>query len=73
MENTLADAIAIIDAAAQLPDQTRRHWATSLRRIAKALDRPLEAIPASYSAVWPMLAQLQYHHDHLEEDRNVAT
>jgi Phage integrase family len=58
MASSLAEAIAIIDAAVELPDQARRHWATSLRRIAKALDRPLETLPASYSAVWPMLAQL---------------
>ena len=34
------------------------HWKTSLRRIAKALDRPLELLPALYSALWPLLAQL---------------
>ena len=35
----------------ELPEQTRRHWGTSLRQVAKALDRPLEVIPARYSAV----------------------
>ena len=44
--------------ADELPDQTRRHWATSLRQIAKALDKPLEVIPARYSAVRADLAQL---------------
>jgi hypothetical protein len=50
-EPSFADAIPVIMAAEELPEQTRRHWATSLRRMAKALDRPLEVIPARYSAV----------------------
>jgi integrase len=51
IETSFADAIEIIAASPELPEQTRRHWATSLRQIAKALDRPLEVIPARYSAV----------------------
>ena len=51
IETSFADAIEIIAAANELPEQTRRHWVTSLRQIAKALDRPLEVIPARYSAV----------------------
>src|SRR5262252_10525526 len=51
IEPSFADAIVMIGQAAELPEQTRRHWATSLRQIAKALDRPLEVIPARYSAV----------------------
>jgi len=51
IETSFADAITMIAAAEELPDQNRRHWATSLRQIAKALDRPLEVIPARYSAV----------------------
>ena len=51
IETSFADAIAIIAAANELPEQARRHWATSLRQIAKALDKPLEVIPARYSAV----------------------
>ena len=57
-EPSFVDAIAIIAAAEGLPAQTRLHWATSLRRIAKLLDKPGDAIPARYSAVWPILAQL---------------
>jgi hypothetical protein len=49
IEPSLADAIAIITTSAELPEQTRRHWATSLRQIAKAFDKPLEMIPARYS------------------------
>jgi hypothetical protein len=51
IEPSLADAIAIIAMSAELPEQTRRHWATSLRQIAKAFDKPLELIPARYSAI----------------------
>jgi hypothetical protein len=51
IETSFADAITIIMAAEELPEQTRRHWATSLRQIAKAFDKPLEVIPARYSAV----------------------
>jgi hypothetical protein len=58
IETSFADAIAIIVAANELPERTRRHWPTSLRQIAKALDQPLELIPARYSAVRADLAQL---------------
>jgi hypothetical protein len=58
LEPSFADAITIIAASAELPEQTRRHRATSLRQIAKALDRPLEVIPARYSAISKDLAHL---------------
>jgi hypothetical protein len=58
IETSFADGIAIIAAAEELPEQIKRHWATSLRQIAKALDKPLEVIPARYSAVRADLAQL---------------
>ena len=51
IETSWADAIDIIGSSPELPEQTRRHWMTSLRQVAKALDRPLEVIPARYSAV----------------------
>ena len=51
IEKSFADVIAMIAAAEELPEEKRRHWATSLRQVAKALDRPLEVIPARYSAV----------------------
>ena len=58
IETSFADAIGIIDASSELPDQTRRHWSTSLRQIAKALDKPLELVPARYSAVRADLTHL---------------
>src|SRR5262245_45231449 len=60
IETSFADAITIIAAADDISEQTRRHWSTSLRQIAKALDEPLEIIPARYSAVRADLGQL--HH-----------
>jgi hypothetical protein len=58
IETSFADAISIIGGAQELPEQTRRHWATSLRQIAKALDKPLEVVPARYSAVRADLSDL---------------
>ena len=58
IEPSFADAIRMIVASDELPEQTRRHWATSLRQIAKALDKPLELIPARYSAIGKELAHL---------------
>jgi hypothetical protein len=63
IETSFADAFAIIAGAGELSEQTRRHWTTSLRQIAKALDKPPELIPARYSAVRADLAQL--HHEPL--------
>ena len=60
IEGSFVDAIAIIAAADELPKQTQRHWTTSLRQIARALDKPLELIPARLSAVRADLARL--HH-----------
>src|SRR5262249_35016020 len=58
IEPSFADAIVMIGQAAELPEQTRRRWTTSLRQIAKAMDQPLEAAAARFSAVRADLAQL---------------
>jgi len=60
IEKSFADAIAMIAAAEELPEELKRHWSTSLRQFAKATDRPLEVIPARYSAVRNELAK--WHH-----------
>jgi len=60
IEPSFADAIMIIAAAGELTEQKRRHWTTSLRQIARLLDKPPELIPARYSAVRADLARL--HH-----------
>ena len=58
IETSFADAILMIMQTAELPEQKRRHWTTSLRQIVKAWGRPLELIPARYSAVRTALALL---------------
>jgi integrase len=60
IEPCFLNAIAIIAASDELSKQTQRHWTTSLRRIAKAFDKPLEVIPARLRAVRADLARL--HH-----------
>ena len=60
IETSFAQGIELILAAAELPEQTRRHWATSLRRLGELLDRPLGLIPARFSAVRADLLNL--HH-----------
>jgi integrase len=60
IEKSFADAIGMVAAADELPEHTRRHWPTSLRKIAQALDKPLEVIPARYSAIRADLIHL--HH-----------
>jgi integrase-like protein len=60
LEPTFVDAIGLIEGADELSPTTRTHWMCSLRQIAKALDKPLEVIPARYSAIKNHLRQL--HH-----------
>ena len=60
IEPSFQDAIQMIAASEELPEQAKRHWTTSLRQFAKAMDRPLEIIPARYSAVRNDLAK--WHH-----------
>jgi hypothetical protein len=51
IETSFAEAIEIVTRSAELTELKRRHWATSLRQVGKLLDRPLQLIPARYSAV----------------------
>ena len=60
LELTFADAIRAVTAATDLPEQTRRHWRSSLTGIAKGFDQPIELIPARYSAIRARMATL--HH-----------
>jgi hypothetical protein len=56
----MADVIAAIEAGDDLPKDKRRHWACSLRVIAKALGKPPELVPARWTAVRSSLSRL--HH-----------
>jgi len=49
-----------VEQAADLSEQTRRHWACSLRQIAKWLDRPAAVIPTRWPSVRFAVGQL--HH-----------
>ena len=49
LEPSFADVAAAIASAADLPARTRSHWLCSLRQIAKALDKPMEIIPARWT------------------------
>jgi len=40
VEPSFAELIAAIEQAGDLPEHTRRHWACSVRQLAKWLDRP---------------------------------
>ena len=60
IEPSLDDAIQMIAASTEIPNQTKRHWMTSVRQFAKVVDRPLEVIPARYSAVRNELTK--WHH-----------
>src|SRR5215218_9011432 len=64
IEPSLADALAAIEHAEALSPDIRRHWACSLRRIAEALDRPLELAPARWTALRIPVSRL--HHAPLE-------
>jgi hypothetical protein len=64
LEPTFADAIAAISATADLSEEKRRHWRSSLAGISKAFDQPLAVIPARYSAVRARMAAL--HHVRLD-------
>jgi integrase len=59
-EPSFQDLIAAVEQAGGLSDQQRRHWACSLRQVAKSLDRPVEVIPARWLSVRILVSQL--HH-----------
>ena len=50
IEPSFADALRAIGQALDLAPQTRAQWASALRQIAKALNKPLESLPARWTA-----------------------
>jgi integrase len=58
IEPSFADAIRAIEAAPELSPQQRAQWASALRQIAKALDKPLETLPARWTAIQLNLKRL---------------
>ena len=60
LEPSFADAVAAIESTNGLPVRTRSHLACSLRQIAQAMDKPLDIIPARWTAVRFAIGRL--HH-----------
>jgi integrase len=50
IEPSFADALSAIEKAADLTRQKRAQWASALRQIAKALDKPMATLPARWTA-----------------------
>ena len=61
IESSFSDVVARLESEAELPEVTRRHWLCSLRQIGKALDRPLELVPARWTAVRIPVGRLHHH------------
>jgi hypothetical protein len=59
-EPSFADAVAAIEAAADLPAPKRSQWLCSLRQIAKALDKPTDIIAARWTSARFAIGRL--HH-----------
>jgi integrase len=60
LEPTFTETISAIGSAIDLSIEKKRHWACSLRQIARWLDRPLETVPARLTSV--SLSMSQLHH-----------
>jgi hypothetical protein len=58
IEPSFADAIRAVEAATDLAPQKRAQWASALRQIAKALDKPIETLPARWTAMQLNLKRL---------------
>ena len=63
IEPSFTSTLRAIEAAKDLPKDKRKHWACSLRVIAKGLDKPPELIPARWTAVRIPISRL--HHAQL--------
>jgi hypothetical protein len=60
VEPSFAEAIEAVTAATELPLHTRRQWCSALRGLARCLDRPVESVPARFSAVRNKMLALKY-------------
>ncbi len=66
LEPSFADAVVAIERDMELPSSKRTHWCCSLRRIAKALDRPVESVAARWGAVALQVNQLHHANSGVE-------
>jgi hypothetical protein len=60
LEPSFADVAVAIEQASDLSPSTRTQWLCSLRQIARAMDKPLEAVPARWTAARHAVGRL--HH-----------
>ena len=60
VEPSFEDLLAAIEQADDLPEQTRGHWACSVRQVPKWLNRPAVELPARWNAIRLWVGQL--HH-----------
>jgi len=51
LEPSFADALVAIEQASELSPQQRSQWSSALRQIARALDKPMETLPARLTAI----------------------
>lgn len=63
LEPSFADLIAAMERAGDIAEDRRRHWTCSIRQLAKWLARPVEGMPARWSAIRFPVGQL--HHARL--------
>jgi len=57
-ELSFADVLVEISSDADLCDQDKRYWSTSLRQMAKYLGMPVSLVPARITAIGPKIAAL---------------
>ena len=58
LEPCFADALVAIEQATELSPQQRSQWSSALRQIARALDKPMETLPARWTAMRFHIARL---------------
>jgi integrase len=57
-EVTLADVLRLVEADTSLPESRKRHWASSVRRVAEGIGRPPASIPARLTSLRHPMARL---------------
>jgi integrase len=58
LEPSFAEVAQAVRNAIDLPVRTKSHWLCSLRQIAKLIDKPMQSVPARWTAVRPSIGRL---------------
>ena len=72
LEPSFANLVEFIDTASELSPSVRSHWLCSVRQIGKALDRPLELIPARWTSVRHPIGRLHHARVGLRTPKTLA-